>query len=79
MREQVYAMFNPFCLEKPMSVDDADDDYDGEPREDCWRCGGDGVIDYMDAGPDVWGEDCPSEVNHLVTCPDCGGTGLYTI
>lgn len=55
----------------------ADGDYDDdEPSEDCERCGGDGHIEYNDAGPDVWGEDCPSEKNHLVTCPDCNGTGV---
>jgi hypothetical protein len=53
-----------------------DDDYDQQDRDQCDRCGGDGVLDYLDAGPDVWGEDCPSLVDHLVTCPDCGGTGL---
>jgi len=42
---------------------------------DCLRCAGEGFIEYLEAGPDVWGEDCPSEENHLVTCPDCGGTG----
>lgn len=51
-----------------------DDDVDHE-RNDCERCGGEGSIEYADAGPDVWGEDCPSEVNHLVECPDCGGSG----
>jgi PRTRC genetic system protein A len=39
---------------------------------DCDRCGGDGFVEYMDA-PDTWGEDCPSEENHLVTCQDCRG------
>lgn len=52
-----------------------DRDYDDLDRDTCERCGGDGSIEYMDAGPSVWGEDCPSEVNHLVECPDCGGTG----
>ena len=42
--------------------------------EDCDLCGGDGSREYMDA-PDEWGEDCPSEVNHLVECHDCGGAG----
>jgi hypothetical protein len=37
-------------------------------------CGGEGFIEYLEC-PEVWGEDCPSEVNHLVTCPDCAGTG----
>lgn len=51
--------------------DDWDDDH-GDPDR-CDRCGGEGVIEYAEAGPEVWGEDCPSEVNHLVTCPECGG------
>lgn len=42
--------------------------------DDCDQCGGDGMCEYMDT-PEVWGEDCPSEVNHLVTCPECGGAG----
>jgi len=50
-----------------------------EPWEDlpdrCERCGGDGMIEYLAAGPSVWGEDCPSEPNHLVICPECGGQG----
>lgn len=53
--------------------DDRWDDYDD--RECCHRCGGEGFIEYAEAGPEVWGEDCPSEVNHLVTCPECGGEG----
>lgn len=51
-----------------------DDDLD---RDTCERCGGEGFIEYAEAGPDVWGEDCPSEVNHLVTCPDCNGYGYF--
>lgn len=50
-------------------------DYDGDDEDNrCERCGGEGFIEYNDA-PDTWGEDCPSEANHLVSCPDCGGTG----
>lgn len=49
-----------------------------EDRETCDRCGGDGSIEYAEAGPSEWGEDCPSEVNHLIECPDCGGTGKAT-
>lgn len=52
-----------------------DSDY-GYDRNDCPRCGGEGFISYLEAGPDVWGEDCPSEKDHLVTCPDCRGTGI---
>ena len=55
--------------------DDADYDHDYWDEERCYRCGGEGLIEYAEGGPEVWGEDCPSEVNHLVTCPDCGGNG----
>ena len=48
--------------------------FEEEPR--CPDCGGDGLVEYNDAGPSVWGEDCPSEENHLVTCPNCRGSGL---
>lgn len=44
-------------------------------RDDCDRCGGEGNLEYDEAGPDVWGEDCPSETNHLVACPDYRGSG----
>lgn len=54
--------------------DDFNDDYEPVDDDDrCYRCGGDGVIEYAEGGPEVWGEDCPSEVNHLVPCPDCSG------
>lgn len=75
---------NGGSLEQPGSVasskqperSDADDDYwDGEEEPSCPTCGGDGMIEYMEGGPEVWGEDCPSEMNHLVTCPNCRGSG----
>jgi hypothetical protein len=54
-------------------------DYDdcpkcGEPAEyhTCSKCGGEGFVEY-DECPELWGEDCPSEINHLETCPECGG------
>ena len=47
---------------------EADDDCDV-----CDRCGGDGFIEYADAGPSEWGEDCPSKMNHLIPCPECRG------
>lgn len=50
------------------------DDFDDDGRDLCERCGGEGLVEYAES-PDVWGEDCPSLVNHLVTCPLCGGTG----
>jgi hypothetical protein len=49
---------------------------DFEEIECCGTCGGEGMIEYMEGGPEVWGEDCPSEENHLVTCPNCRGSGL---
>jgi DnaJ-class molecular chaperone len=54
-----------------------DDDIfdDEEDGHSCPSCGGDGIVEYLDA-PDSWGEDCPSEENHLVTCPNCKGSGL---
>jgi len=36
----------------------------------CQRCGGDGVVEYTES-PDLWGEDSPSEENHLLPCPEC--------
>jgi hypothetical protein len=53
-----------------------DDNFDGESEPSCCTCGGEGFIEYNDGGPEVWGEDCPSEENHLVTCPNCRGSGL---
>lgn len=41
----------------------------------CDRCGGDGMIEYNDGDGGDWGEDCPSEINHLITCRACRGTG----
>lgn len=58
-----------------MTDAEADWDEDDMGDDSCDRCGGEGLLEYNDAGPDVWGEDSPSEVNHLVTCPDCNGTG----
>lgn len=59
---------------EPPNFEDDADFYDPDCGEFCSRCGGEGFIEYMDA-PDTWGEDCPSEENHLITCPDCGGLG----
>lgn len=65
---------------------DPDDDYPDDDwyfddftddRDTCDACGGEGFVEYLDC-PAVWGEDCPSEVNHLVACPECGGTGTAT-
>lgn len=43
---------------------------DGDCDDVCECCGGDGTVEYIDH-PEVWGEDCPSEMNHLVPCPEC--------
>lgn len=56
--------------------DDEDDVAEMSLCERCERCGGEGLLEYIDA-PDTWGEDCPSEVNHLIECPDCAGTGRW--
>ena len=53
-----------------------DDDFDDEGDDDlCPWCGGDGITEYLD-DEGSWGEDCPSEENHLVTCSGCKGSGL---
>jgi hypothetical protein len=41
----------------------------------CDRCGGEGFYEYNDGDGSDWGEDCPSEENHLITCRKCHGTG----
>ena len=48
---------------------------DEQERCVCDRCGGDGFIEYNDGDGGDWGEDCPSEVNHLIVCRQCKGTG----
>lgn len=65
----------PRCVAVREDDDPPDDEDFGNP-EYCEECGGDGWISYMDAGPSYWGEDCPSEVDHPVTCRACRGTGL---
>lgn len=50
-------------------------DDEGEERCRCDRCGGDGFIEYNDGDGGDWGEDCPSEQNHLIVCRACRGTG----
>ena len=60
------------------NYDNGGPDYDYEPHEPedyCPTCGGEGTAEYQDC-PEAWGEDCPSLVNHLITCPNCGGSGL---
>jgi DNA-directed RNA polymerase subunit RPC12/RpoP len=51
--------------------------YDDEPfdaESACQCCGGEGTAEYQDC-PEAWGEDTPSLVNHLITCPHCKGSG----
>ena len=60
--------------EKTTVPDELDDFADLEESEPCPTCGGDGFIEYLDA-PEAWGEDCPSEENHLIECTNCGGSG----
>lgn len=58
--------------------DDYDDDYSDHEYSDepeCPWCGGEGMAEYAES-PEAWGEDCPSEVNHLIRCPQCKGSGL---
>ena len=45
-------------------------DYYDELDSACPKCGGDGVVEYLEC-PELWGEDCPSLVNHLLPCPLC--------
>ena len=52
-----------------------DDDLNNEERCICDRCGGEGFIEYNDGDGSDWGDDSPSEVNHLITCRACKGTG----
>lgn len=51
------------------------DELDELERHRCERCGGDGFIEYNDGDGSDWGEDCPSEENHLIICRACNGTG----
>lgn len=60
----------PLTPEEEQAMLEADPDYGV-----CDRCGGEGFIEYNDGDPGDWGEDCPSEVNHLITCRACQGTG----
>ena len=61
-------------MEEPFDSRDDDQDFDRE-RDRCDTCGGQGFIEYFDH-PEVWGEDCPSLQNHLLTCPTCRGSGV---
>ena len=71
---------NPGCsvaTSNNQPANEAEDDFwDGETEPTCPSCGGEGMVEYLDAGPSAWGEDCPSEENHMVRCPNCRGSGL---
>ena len=62
--------------EVPLAAAHGSADFDDYPEqywdeeETCEMCGGDGVIEYLDHA-EVWGEDCPSDQNHLLPCPEC--------
>lgn len=65
-----------FALKMQAKVASEENEDYSEEFPACCTCGGDGMIEYMEGGPETWGEDCPSEENHLVTCPNCRGSGL---
>jgi hypothetical protein len=72
----------PFCVtvdEFGLWITDEPPGYDDyEPLGDrytCNRCAGEGMVDYLDGDGGDWGEDCPSEENHPITCRACNGTG----
>lgn len=46
-----------------------------EDAQICDHCGGEGFIEYDDGDGGDWGEDSPSEENHLIECRHCCGTG----
>lgn len=48
------------------------DDLDFDDLPSCTRCFDDGVVNLADS-PDLWGEDCFSEEDCIVTCPVCFG------
>lgn len=49
-----------------------EDDYEcGVDPEVCGMCGDDEWIMLSDAGPCEWGEDCFSEVDRPIACPEC--------
>ena len=51
--------------------------FDHDPDDwECGRCGGEGFVEYADSD-DLWGEDSPSRVNHLLICPDCAQTAYW--
>jgi hypothetical protein len=69
-REQQHAWKHEEIQRAAEEIEDEWFDEDGI----CPWCGGDGIAEYLDC-PEVWGEDCPSEPNHLIVCPQCRGSG----
>lgn len=67
--EAVKDIINEFAS-KPISDDDYEWFNETHDWEDCPRCGGEGFIELVDA-PEMWGEDCLSEENCLIDCPEC--------
>lgn len=47
---------------------------DDEEDDLCWTSSGEGFFDLEDH-PELWGEDCLSEMNRSVVCPNCKGSG----
>lgn len=69
---KTYQELEQILKEHPITDDEYEEFWDTHDRDDwtCDCCGGEGIVEYMDV-PEVWGEDCPSEENHLVNCPHC--------
>jgi protein gp37 len=59
-------------IDPSRAMEPTESDWDELNLDDpgCERCSGEGHVEYNDA-PDTWGEDSPSEDNHLVECPGC--------
>lgn len=49
-----------------------DEFYDGGDEPACDCCGGEGFVELEDH-PELWGDDCFTELNRLVACPECSG------
>ena len=45
-----------------------------ESDDVCNLCGGERFVALSDC-PELWGEDCFSEIDRLVRCPECKGEG----
>lgn len=61
--------FDWSCVAIPEPTDYEWDEVNAQDWE-CTLCGGEGFREYNDA-PEEWGEDCPSEPNHLIPCREC--------